>query len=321
MKNKLKAFALFLLPLIFATAMFIFRSQAERNGQTINPIIGDISFISKFGVKPNPSIDEDLRIKTHLEYVENLLREKDISGLTAEQKQKRNQALDLLHNYWNAGIFPRNYDYREERKPCFIDKDGAICAVGYLVEQTAGRQTAEKINNDHKYDKILAMKDRTVNNWIESNGFTEQECAMIQPTYGPPPDRTGYINGPHAAISGGLIGINVGLTAINLVNMAKGNGKQAVPAASIIFGLGQVVVGSIEVIEYTRYGRNNGNDYTAMNTLGISNIAMGTTSALIGAYCAITNRKKKNKATALNIYSFPTKDKQIGIGLCLTKRL
>ncbi len=153
------------------------------NGQTINPILGDISFVETFGQQPRATTDEDLRIKTHLSYVEKLLRQKDVSNWTAEQKEKRSHLLDLLHAYWTAGVFPRNFDYPNKRVPCFIDKDGRICAVGYLIEQTAGRQTAEKINDAHKYDKLLAMNDCMVDSWIETSGLTKEECAMIQPTY------------------------------------------------------------------------------------------------------------------------------------------
>ena len=104
----------------------------------INPIIGDIRYTEKYGDVPDQFTDETLRIKAHLEYVENLLRAKDISGLSHALKAKRENLLDLLHQYWTAAVFPKNYDYSNERKPCFIDKDGNICAVGYLLEQTAG---------------------------------------------------------------------------------------------------------------------------------------------------------------------------------------
>lgn len=58
-----------------------FKNQTNINDQTINPLLGDISFINKFGQKPTAKTNEDLRIKTHLEYVENMLRQKDVSNL------------------------------------------------------------------------------------------------------------------------------------------------------------------------------------------------------------------------------------------------
>ena len=152
--------------------------------QVINPVIGDISFVEKFGYQPDAATNEDLRIQTHLSYAENLLRQKDASSLSEGMQQKRNHMLDLLHDYWTRGKFPRNYDYKETRKPCFIDKNGTICAVGYLVEQSAGREVAEAINNKYKYGFVMEMNDALVDNWIAQSGLTKEECATIQPDYG-----------------------------------------------------------------------------------------------------------------------------------------
>jgi len=162
--------------------MFSFSFRYTPKGQAINPIIGDVSFMEKFGYMPDVTTNEDLRISTHLAYVEKLLRQKDVSNLSPELQNRRKHLLDLLNNYWTNGIFPRNYDHGN-RRPCFIDKDGRICAVGYLVEQTAGRQVAEDINLRYKYEYVSAMNDKSVDSWIKNSGLTKEECAIIQPQY------------------------------------------------------------------------------------------------------------------------------------------
>ena len=130
---------------------FPYNLDAENNessfhkSQWVNLILGDISYESAFGHKPDATTDNNLRIRTHLEYVENLLRNKNVSDLSTNLQTKRNHLLDLLHDYWTNGVFPKNYDYVDQRKPCFIDKDGTICAVGYLLEQTTSRQVADGI--------------------------------------------------------------------------------------------------------------------------------------------------------------------------------
>jgi len=172
----------FIIMMVFSL-MFV-HAQSPRDVQTINPVIGDISWVTRFGQQPDASVNEDVRIQTHLSYAENLLRQKDVSNLSPELQQKRVHNLDLLHDYWTRGSFPRNYDYTETRKPCFIDKDGTICAVGYLVEQTAGRNAAKAINNKFKYEELMAMNDELVDGWIATSGLSKEECAMIQPTYG-----------------------------------------------------------------------------------------------------------------------------------------
>jgi len=165
--------------------MFSFSFIHTPKSQAINPVIGDISFVKKFGYQPTAVTNDNLRIQAHLAYVENLLRQKDVSSLPSKLQQRRTHLLDLLHDYWTRGVFPRNYDYKAERKPCFIDKDGTICAVGYLVEQTAGREVAEAVNLKHKYHLVMEMNDEVVDDWINNSGLTKEECAMIQPSYSP----------------------------------------------------------------------------------------------------------------------------------------
>src|SRR5687768_9679530 len=67
------------------------------------------------------SLNERQWIKLHLSLVEQTLRARDVSSLTAAQKQNRNKSLDDLHQYWQAGRFPVNDRYAY-RTPIFIDK-------------------------------------------------------------------------------------------------------------------------------------------------------------------------------------------------------
>jgi len=191
--------------LAIATLILSYNKSSVDKTQLVNPILGDISYESKFGNEPDATTDNNL-IKTHLEYVENLLRNIDISNLSNELQIKRRHLLNLLHDYWTNGVFPKNYDYAAQRIPCFIDKDGNICAVGYLVEQTTSRQAADEINSKHKYDELLAMNDETVDNWVLTSGLTKEECAMIQPTYGPTPVYTYNHITPAYGISSSIIG-------------------------------------------------------------------------------------------------------------------
>ena len=38
----------------------------------VNPIIGDISYVEEYGNMPSDNTNENIRIKTHLKYVEDL---------------------------------------------------------------------------------------------------------------------------------------------------------------------------------------------------------------------------------------------------------
>ncbi len=151
--------------------------------QTVNPVIGDESYLETFAELPQAKTNNELRVKTHLKYVEQMLRSKDVSHLNAELQAQRTYLLNLLREYYQRGKFPENHHASGERKPCFIDDDGTICAVGYLVEQTAGRQTAEALNKEFQYEEILNMNSPILDTWISESGFTKEEIATIQPTY------------------------------------------------------------------------------------------------------------------------------------------
>ncbi|MEM7038513.1 MAG: hypothetical protein AAF570_16130, partial [Bacteroidota bacterium] len=173
--------------------------ESPATQQKVNPLIGDLSYISTYGELPNEQTNELDRVRTHLRFVEGLLRQQDVAHMSTEMQQKRTTLLDHLRDYWQNGVFPGNYDYAEQRKPCFIDQKGNICAVGYLVEQSVDRNAAEHINSEWQYADIADMETPDLEKWIASSGFSRNEVAMIQPTYGPtPPDpswegvRAGY---------------------------------------------------------------------------------------------------------------------------------
>lgn len=316
----MRAFIL-VLSITVSSFLIISYNNAEKKNQSINPVIGDISFIKRFGHLPDKNTGEKLRITTHLQFVENVLREKNVCNLPMQLKLKRLQLLNLLHNYWSAGIFPRNYDYKECRKPCFIDKDGKICAVGYLIEATIGRGAAENINTKHKYDEVLAMNDKSVDKWIENSGFTKQECAMIQPAYGPTPVYTyNHISNSYGISSTVLGGVNLSLNAINTIQMVRGTGGSTVPVIGLITGAGQVILGITNFSKNTTT-LNGSATNESKKTLSMVNIGIGTTSMILSAWNLITKKKLKDKMTSWNIYTTPSKNNKMNVGLRLTRKL
>lgn len=232
--------------------------------------------------------------------------------------------LDLLHTYWKAGIFPKNYDHPNQRMPCFIDKEGNICAVGYLIEQTAGRQAAETINTKYQYAYVSAMKDQTVDSWVLQSGLTKEECAMIQPTYGPQP-QPGSLNinnitpayGVSSAIMGG---VNLSLNAINGIQLAKGTNHKSAAIIGLVTGTGQIIHGALNFPK-TQSTWNGPVVNASQRNLSMINIGLGTSTLLLSGWNLITQRKPKDKAVCLNMYSFPTPENNMGIGFNLTKRL
>lgn len=305
--------------IIFVAIIFASSNRSFNEfDEAVNAVIGDISFSETFGVDPNIETDENLRLITHLKYVEQTLRSKDVSYLTNAQKENRLKMLDLLKEYWSAGIFPRNYDYPEQRVPCFIDKDGNICAVGYLIEQTSGRQTAEEINSKFKYEYLLAVNDPMIDSWIESSGLTKEECAMIQPAYGPTPADS-YVTTTYGVSTSVLGGLNVSLNTINGIQISRGADNKTVPILGLISGASQIALGAFNYPEDQMiWGGTFVNP--AQRNLSLINIGLGTSTLILSTWNLITNRKPREKSLTWNVYSFQINDSNTGLGLTITKR-
>lgn len=289
------------------------RNSLEKN-QQVNPILGDISYLDKFGYAPEKSSNDFERIKTHLEYTEKILRKKDISGLSCELQERRLYLLDLLHTYIEQGNFPKNYDYPDQRRPCFIDRDGTICAVGFLVEQTAGRKVAEQINAKFKYEYLLSMNDELIDNWVATSGFSKEECAMIQPNYGPVPVFTyDHIRPSYGIASAALIGTNMAMNTIHSIQYCKESGRNALPILGMISGLGQIALGIGNIYPNERYYNGFSLVNEKQKNLSLLNIGIGSTTFFLSTWKLHANNKRKNKLTTWNIHGFQTHTTDYGV--------
>ncbi len=284
--------------------------------QTVNAVIGDVSFLATYGYEPTEQTNEIVRLQTHLKYVEQLLRSKDVSGLATEQQENRQKLLGLLNEYWTAGAFPKNYDYPDQRRPCFIDKHGSICAVGYLIEQTAGREVAEQINTKHQYEYLLAMNDPAIDSWAQTSGLTLEELAMIQPSYRSYEDK--YISPGNAVSSSVLGGLNLSITTINAIQIGRGANNKATPIIGLVTGVGQVVLGAFTFP--TMEDRFTASGNIAETKLSMFNIGLGTSTIALSTWNLIANRKRKEKSVSYNIYGFPTQDGDMAFGFSFSKR-
>ena len=168
-----------LLPLIVLCSLSSFAGRH----QVLNPIIENASQKLAVILFTGHEVTEEMRVACHLLYAESLIRSKTADHLNRTQKINREKMCDLLHYYAVRGQYPKNYDYPGERAPCFIDKDGTICAVGYLIEQTEGLDVANQINESYQYADIYEMDQEFIEAWAFENGLSLEEVAIIQPTY------------------------------------------------------------------------------------------------------------------------------------------
>lgn len=273
----------------------------------INPVVGNASFRARFGQEPGPGTDENARIATHLAYVENLLRARDVRHLPALQRQRRAALLDHLHRYRTAGVFPRNEQY-PGRRPCFIDGAGRICAVGYLVEQTAGRALAERVNAQHQYDYLQDMRTPELLAWVGQSGLSLRECAMIQPSYnwGPSPGQPNHVSAGYGAGSAVWSGLNAPLAALNGAQVLAGRPlSKGLAIAGVASGLGQAALGAV-VLAAENPSFIDGRTNESKKAVCFLNIGLGTATAVLGGWNLLTPRPTPPRTTVrVSGYSSP----------------
>ena len=73
-------------------------AKAAHATEPVNAVLGDASYIARFGHRPSPGASETVRLRTHLAYVEQLLRARSTDHLTPEQRAARTRHLDRLHD-------------------------------------------------------------------------------------------------------------------------------------------------------------------------------------------------------------------------------
>jgi hypothetical protein len=91
-----------------------------------------------------------------------------------------------LREYRVAGRFPRNHRIFNQT-PIFIDERNTPCAVGYLMQRSGHEALTLEIAKANNHVYIEKIKDGAALEWILLSGLTQEECAMIQPSYKPWP--------------------------------------------------------------------------------------------------------------------------------------
>jgi len=316
-----------IIPLLIAIsagiAGFYFTRPTEAG---VNPILGDESYEVTFGTPVPDDINEKERIQIHLSYVEQLLLKKDVSHLPEELRIKRIEAIKLLNTYWKNGEFPSNYDYPNERKPCFRDKNDQICAVGYLVQQTGHEDLVAEIESTENYATIHEMTNPELIKWVKQSGLTLNECAMIQPTYGYPGPTydENYVPKGYAISSSALSGLSLSTSLINLSNLktSQKNGW-ILPSIGMASGISQITLGSIHYNRnYSSYWGWYGGTSVRNQNVSMFNIAFGTFTTAFNTYALIQQIRGKKKRSDLswNVFGYQSPNKEVAVGFNLVKR-
>jgi hypothetical protein len=130
------------------------------------------------------SADPVPQIQTHLAAVIARLEARDVSDLSDAQRAERNRNIATLSDYAAAGRFPRNLESLVPT-PVFIDDTGTACAVGHLMVESGARALAERVAACQNLAYVPQLAVPGVAEWVAASGLSLEECAWIQPTYGP----------------------------------------------------------------------------------------------------------------------------------------
>ena len=220
----------------------------------INAVVGDASWVARYGRLPTEADArerDELRHRVHLEWIEGHLRAAPVDHLAPKARAQRARLLDALAAYRARGVHPVNE--RGARLPRFLDRQGRICAVGYLIEVSASRALVETINARHEYDYLLEIDDPALDAWIAKSGLSVGELASIQPTgYAGPSlrvdagDGDAWLAGLGAAI---VLAADVALFVSDVTLRSRGRAPGAFPVTQVVFG-GLEVAGAIATLTY-----------------------------------------------------------------------
>ncbi|MGN8224246.1 hypothetical protein [Gracilimonas sp. BCB1] len=304
----------------FASALLIIigsftspTQHPEFQFNTVNSVIGDISYEKEFGVQPDASASEETRIKTHLQYVIEILGNTETHHLNTEQAENRKHIITLLKEYIGTGEFPKNHHF-ENRRPVFIDRDGNLCAVGYLIAKTEGLKAAQRINRDHKFDYIKDIDPKHINSWLAENGLTQKEAAMIQPAYQSSITRNqNNIETEYAIGSSLLAGAQLGALSYSLLTDGSPSDIRKVSVFNSALGAASLTLGLVNLDN--RYSETSSpapeqpcicwtttTTYTnkARTHLSIANIAVGTASLVYNSI-RFFNAPQKQEPSKFNV--------------------
>jgi hypothetical protein len=224
----------------------------------------------------SPAAAETARIRARLAAVERDLRAKDVSARPPGERLARSHNLDVLHEYWLRGVFPRNTSVPGARVPIFVDRYGTRCAMAYLIEQSGRGDLVARVVATNNYARIRDLKaDPELVAWLRANGLTAGEAALIQPSYDgdwttTPPDAGTASVGYRTTT-----GVAVGASAVTLaLNAAR---TRVSPKLSGVLGIASGAMGLAA-------GEPNLNKAGSRRTLGLVNTGVGAASVLLGVY-------------------------------------
>jgi hypothetical protein len=174
-----------------------------------------------------------LDIAAHLQSVEYQLRAKEMPHLESVAAGRREALLDVLHDYWERGVFPHNHNHPEGETPVFVDEHGSLCAVGAMLAASGHHELVAQVVELDVHARVAQLD---VDDWAAAHGFSPVELALIQPSYGP------YQTEPASAYLAGSGFLDAAILGTSW-GVMSGNGADWLPALDLGLGVAAVAMG------------------------------------------------------------------------------
>ena len=270
---------------IFVAVVILALAFGPRNGNTANAVM------------TTHLLSERARLRAHFDSVDQELRGRDVTSLTAAQRAARRELIHWLREYRDRGEFPLN-DIASYQTPIFRDSRGVLCAMAYLINRSGRSDIVARVASTRNTAYIRELADdRDLLAWLDSTGLSVAEAARIQPVYdhdpfGPivsPSERhrlsTGY------AVASALISssaLSTGVLNLSSPDRAKG-------ILGLVTGMGAMTTGLINLDD-------NG---AATTRVAVGNLIVGAAATGIGLHAFLRRSEGRDRAVAATSAKVP----------------
>jgi hypothetical protein len=100
---------------------------------------------------------------------------------------RRLENLRRLRLYQLRGRFPHNEHVADRAVPIFVDNHDTACAVGHLMRESGWNDAVAAIQRANNFVYVTDVRNGPLVDWVLVSGLTQEEAALIQPGYYPPP--------------------------------------------------------------------------------------------------------------------------------------
>lgn len=235
-------------------------------------------------VRDSRLVAETVRLRAHFDSVDTELRTSDVHRLTPSQQAYRSELIRWLRDYRNAGRFPVNDRFPNQRVPYFRDSQGTLCAMAYLIDRSGRGDIVDRIARTRNNAFIPELADdSSLTDWLVTWGLTVSEAARIQPSYG----GTGVVEDQRDRVH-----FNYAVTSLGLGAGAVGVGTVNFLSPTPTSGILGIVIGATDLV----LGVHNMDRNPGTQKLSITNVSIGAVSMFAGFRGLLVSRNSNRTA-------------------------